>query len=117
MGVCDNEGGLGTLLVAQRDAPLSMACHHFSAEDVDAHPESTRPRTRHASELVERQVTYVTVDGAQAGVGGIDSWGSLPLSQHRLMLHEPCSWAFVVRPYAEGDLPAAALAASLRSTL
>ena len=47
----------------------------------------------------------LTVDGAQAGVGGIDSWGSLPLPQHRAdaQCGGKCEWSFVLRPFSRGD--------------
>ena len=45
------------------------------------------------------------VDGAHAGVGGIDSWGSLPLPQHRAdaQCGGKCEWSFVLRPFSRGD--------------
>ena len=50
----------------------------------------------------------------QAGVGGIDSWGSLPLAEHRLDPARPFSWAFTLSPFAPSDGEPAALAARLR---
>ena len=48
-------------------------------------------------------MTLVTVDGAQAGVGGIDSWGSLPMMQHRLNGQEPCTFTFAMMFFSEGS--------------
>ena len=36
-------------------------------------------------------------------MGGIDSWGSLPLAEHRLDPTQPYSWAFTLRPFAPSD--------------
>ena len=125
MALSDDAGGVGTLLVATSPAAapheaarggLSMSCHHHASDDFDALPESRLPRIAHAAELAVRDATFVTVDGAQAGVGGIDSWGSLPLPQHRLKADEPVTFAFALRPFAEGDdAQMAELAASLRA--
>ena len=92
-----------------------MGCHHYKSEDFDALPDSKLPCVAHAAELVERDATYLSVDGAQAGLGGIDSWGSLPLPQHRLDAHQPVSFAFVLRPFAESDACVAELATILRA--
>ena len=76
-----------------------MACHHHLSDDVDTNADGN-PRVRHAAELTPRDLTCLTIDGAQAGVGGIDSWGSLPLPQHRLDPAKPYSWAFAILPFA-----------------
>jgi hypothetical protein len=39
------------------------------------------------------------VVGAQAGIGGVDSWGSLPLMQYRLTLKKPIRFAFAILPF------------------
>lgn len=102
MALSDEANACGLLLVAHGE-PLSMACHHFTADDFDCYPDSRKPRVRHAAELVEKDLTCVSVDGAQAGVGGIDSWGSMPLPEHRLNATEPCKFAFAMVPFAKGD--------------
>jgi beta-galactosidase len=65
MALSDETGHSGTLLLTRPDAPLSMGCHHFTTDDLDSLPDSRRPRTRHAADLVERDLTCVSVDGAQ----------------------------------------------------
>ena len=112
MALSDEEGGSGLLVVAL-GAPLSMQCHHYLPEDFDVLPDSATPRVRHGAQLAERDLTLLCVDGAHAGVGGIDSWGSQPLPQHRLSFDEPIEWAFVLKPFGEGDPPPAELARSL----
>lgn len=39
------------------------------------------------------------VEGAQAGIGGVDSWGSLPLTQYRLTLKKAIRFAFAILPF------------------
>ena len=99
------------------DAPLSIAAHHHALQDVDTLPGGAVPRARHAADLAARDLTSLTVDGAQAGVGGIDSWGSLPLAQHQLDPARPYSWAFTLRPFAPSDSEPAVLAARQRRKL
>ena len=105
MALASEDGARGTLVVA-RGAPLSMSCHHFSpADDFGTRPGTKTPVVRHGGALVERDLTTVCVDGAHAGVGGIDSWGSLPLPQHRAdaQCGGKCEWSFVLRPFSRGD--------------
>ena len=63
--------------------------------------------------------TQLSIDGAHAGVGGIDSWGSMALPQHRISLDAPIEWDFVILPFAEGEDSAAPRrrAQALRSRL
>ena len=102
MALSDPEGGAG-LLVASLGAPISMQCHHYAMADFDCQPDSTTPNVRHGALLKERPFTTLCIDGAHAGVGGIDSWGSQPLSQHRLSLEAPIEWAFVLRTFGAAE--------------
>ena len=76
-----------------------MQCHHFDLSDFDCEENTNVPRVRHGGELRERLYTTVCVDGAQAGVGGVDSWGSLPLIKYRLTLKGPIEWTFAMQPF------------------
>ena len=77
-----------------------MQCHHFALDDFDVRPGSAVPEVRHGGSLQEAPWTTLCIDGAHAGVGGIDSWGSQPLPQHRLSLEQPVEWAFALRPFS-----------------
>ena len=117
MALSDAAGGRGTLLTAD-SGPLSMGCGHFDpARDLDTVPGTATPRVRHGAGLVERDLTCLTVDGAQAGVGGIDSWGQRPLEAHRIDGARPCAWACTLRPFGAADGAPAELAARLREAL
>ena len=77
----------------------------------------TRANVRHGGELVERDLTSVCIDGAHSGVGGIDSWGSLPLPHHRIPWGpDPIEFAFAIHPLPpppESESSSAKPAASL----
>jgi len=109
MALSDSSGASG-LLVVSLGSPLSMQCHHFALSDFDVHADSTRPRVRHGAELEQRPTTTLCIDGAHAGVGGIDSWGSQPLPQHRISLDEPIEWAFALCPFGGDETEVASLA-------
>ncbi|MBK8654947.1 MAG: DUF4981 domain-containing protein [Haliscomenobacter sp.] len=78
MAVRDGKGA-GLLVVA--DSLLNASAWHFWAEDLD--PGEKKVQT-HAKELRERNLTHVRIDFQQMGLGGINSWGELPLEEYRL---------------------------------
>jgi len=51
--------------------------------------------------------TYIyihTRTQSQAGIGGVDSWGSLPLMHYRLTLKSPIRWAFAIQPFGARNI-------------
>ena len=74
-----DRGGNGLKFVA--DVPCSMSALHYTIESLD---DGERKDQRH-SEFVPR-VDYVNlcIDKVQMGVGGVNSWGALPLEEYRL---------------------------------
>ena len=99
---------------------LSFQAHHFDLEDFDSVLDGcgngtdafigakTRPVVRHGGDLVERDVTTICLDVAHAGVGGIDSWGSLPLPQHRMQWRDaPHEFSFAIARLPPRPSPAA----------
>lgn len=114
MALSDEAEGAGTLVVAL-GGPLSMTCHHHALDDLDTRPGSRFNNVRHAFELESRDLTTLCVDGAVAGVGGIDSWGAQPLSHHLLRLDQPVEWAFALRPFSAREDPAALIAEVTRA--
>jgi beta-galactosidase len=74
-----DQRGRGLLLIG--DSLLSVSALHHQMQDLDPGLEK---RQTHAAELVERPEVYVNVDYRQMGVGGINSWGALPLPQYTL---------------------------------
>lgn len=95
----------GVLLVSGGNTGLAMQCHRYALEDFDGTARKELQPCRHAGELVPRAETEVCVDAAQMGVGGIDSWGSRPMVQHRLRADQSFSWEFIIRPLSADELP------------
>lgn len=71
-----NKQGRGLLISSESD-PLGIGARHYSQQSM---------RESDYSFQMERSADiYVTIDAAQSGVGGIDSWGSAPLAPYRLL--------------------------------
>ena len=60
---------------------FSASAINFRMSDLDV---TEKDYKWHAGELVPRPDTYVNVDLKQMGVGGINSWGTLPLEPYRV---------------------------------
>jgi beta-galactosidase len=75
-----NKQGKG-LRFEYADSLLSFNALLYSVEDLD--PEAQK-RQYHSGELVKRNQIYVHMDMQQLGVQGIDSWGSLPLTEYQI---------------------------------
>jgi beta-galactosidase len=61
--------------------PMEFSALFYSINDLD--PEQNR-KQYHSGELTKRNEIYLNVNCRQMGVGGINSWGALPLEQYRL---------------------------------
>jgi beta-galactosidase len=92
-----DSSGTGLLFVG--DSLLSMSALHYTMADLD--PGLEKGQT-HAAELVQRPEVYVNVDDRQMGVGGINSWGALPLPQYSLPYAE-YRYRFRMRGYTSED--------------
>lgn len=87
-----DESGSGVKITA--DAPFSASALHYTIASLD---EGTAKHNMHSQEVPEADLTNVLIDLAQAGLGCVDSWYSLPLPQYQL----PCqdySFNFVITP-------------------
>lgn len=69
--------------------------------EVDAYPclMSDLESMRHPSELPEREVITVSIDAAQTGVAGNNSWGAQPLPKYRLMGNREYSYRFLIEAH------------------
>jgi beta-galactosidase len=92
-----DSSGAGLLFVG--DSLLSVSALHFTMQDLDPGLEK---RQTHAAELVERPEVYLNVDHRQMGVGGINSWGALPLPQYSLPYGE-YRYRFRMRGFTPDD--------------
>ncbi|MCG2615991.1 DUF4981 domain-containing protein [Terrimonas sp. NA20] len=87
-----NEKGRG--LRIQSDSLLSISSLHFFDRDLDNGP---KRQQRHAADLVKRPQIQLNIDLKQMGVGGIDSWRSMPMQQY-LLPYGNYSFSYLVEP-------------------
>ena len=85
---------MGRGLMVEAEKPFAFSALHYYIETLDEGPEK---RNRHASDIKEDNVTNLLIDGRQMGVGGQDSWGSVPLPEYMLP-YGPYSFRCVIRP-------------------
>jgi len=77
------------------DSLLSIASIHFFDADLDNGP---KRQQRHAADLVKRPQTQLNIDLKQMGVGGIDSWRSMPMQQY-LLPYGNYSFSYMIEPF------------------
>ena len=53
----------------------------------------------HVNDLVMKDFVEVCIDMGQCGVGGYDSWGSLPEDEHRIFTDKTYRWGFTILPF------------------
>lgn len=90
-----NGEGAGLLFVGEPH--LNVSAWPYSQEELE--------KARHTNELPRDSATItVNVDGGQMGVGGDDSWGSLPYPEYTL---PPVyrTYSYFLRPLKAGDDP------------
>jgi beta-galactosidase len=75
-----NSEGLGIKIAGIQ--PLSVKVAHNTAEDLDF---GTTKKNAHPSDVTPQKEIYLNVDYLQRGLGGDDSWGSLPHEPYRLL--------------------------------
>ena len=71
----------GKGLMIQSDIALSISALHYYDKDLD---DGDQKHQNHPGDLTPRKQTQLHIDYAQMGVGGINSWGTLPLDKYRL---------------------------------
>ena len=72
-------GKRGIEIVA--DAPFSASALHYTQESLD---EGLTKKQAHSQEVKPDTNVWLCIDKAQSGLGGIDSWGALPLPEYTL---------------------------------
>jgi beta-galactosidase len=89
-----NDSGIG--LLAEGMPLLSVAAHHVRKDDIEG--------ASYSFELPRRPETYLNLDLAQMGVGGIDSWSpnAYPMEPYRIPSDRPYSYKYRLRPLASG---------------
>ncbi len=87
-----NENGKGLMVIG--DTVLNISARHYLDEDLD---EGLEKHNAHTGELKQRDLTTLSIDLEQTGVGGINSWGTWPLKQYRLE-YKDYSYSFMIKP-------------------
>ena len=90
-----NESGTGLKLSSP--TPFSASALPFSLEDLDTHVHSLELKAKAHEGARSRGTTYVHMDFAQMGVGGINSWGTWPLKDY-LLPAKPYDFVFTLAP-------------------
>lgn len=75
--------------------PICFSALPYTTEDLDA---GNTKKQRHPSDLNERNFISLHVDLNQRGVGGDDSWGSLPHKPY-LLKKNTYTYSFIIEPY------------------
>ena len=94
MNILD-ESGTGLKLTSA--TPFSASALPFSLEDLDTHVHSLELKAKAHEGERSRGTTYVHMDLAQMGVGGINSWGTWPLQDY-LLPAKPYDFVFTLSP-------------------
>jgi beta-galactosidase len=87
----------GTGLKLWSPMPFSASALPFSLEDLDTHVHSLELKAKAHENERARGTTFVHIDLAQMGVGGITSWGTWPLKEY-LLPAEPRLFQFTLAP-------------------
>ena len=87
----------GTGLKLRSATPFSASALPFSLEDLDTHVHSLELKAKAYENERSRGTTYVHMDLAQMGVGGINSWGTWPLQEY-LLPAQPYDFVFTLSP-------------------
>jgi beta-galactosidase len=88
--------GDGLLVSADRH-PLSIGARHYSTQ--------TMRESMYSFQMERLDDIFLNIDAGQSGVGGINSWGSVPLEQYRLN-RKTYRYAYRMRPLT-GDVESA----------
>lgn len=88
-----NAKGKGLLITS--DSLLSISALHYFDSDLD---DGLKRHNRHATDLVKRPQTQLNIDWKQMGVGGIDSWRSMPMQQY-LLPYGDYSFSYLMQPF------------------
>jgi beta-galactosidase len=85
----------GKGLFIHSDSLLSISALHYFDSDLD---NGLKQSQEHAADLQKRQQTQLNIDLRQMGVGGIDSWGAIPLQQY-LLPYSDYRFHYLIEPF------------------
>lgn len=87
-----NKGGCGLKIYA--NLPFSASALHFKNDDLDDFDSKDQ---LHSGELEEQDLTVLSIDLVQMGLGCVDSWGSLTREQYQNP-YQDYEFFFIVEP-------------------
>lgn len=79
----------------QSDTVLSITALHYLTSDLD---DGLQKKQSHPGDSKVRDVTSLKIDYKQMGVGGINSWGTLPMEKYSLNANK-YQYLFKIRPF------------------
>jgi beta-galactosidase len=91
-----NTGGKGIKFTAE--TPFSASALHYSIESLDDGPEKDQ---RHSELVPKVDYTNICIDKVQMGLGGVNSWGAMPLEKYRLP-YADYEFSFLIEPVRQG---------------
>jgi beta-galactosidase len=77
------ESSKGSKIKFVSDANFNFSASHYKMEDLDS-GEDKADLQAHGRLLVPREKVYLNIDGFVAGLGGVNSWGALPITNYML---------------------------------
>lgn len=81
--------------------PLNVSALDVTPEDLDP---GFRKHQMHTSDVVHNCTNvFLNVDLGQRGLGGDDSWGSVPYPQYCMPGNQTYSYSFVLTPVAPAE--------------
>lgn len=80
------------------DTGFSISALHYSIEMLD---DGSKKDQRHSELLEPEPLTNICIDKVQMGLGGIDSWGRLPLEKYRVH-YQDHHFTFTMMPIKNG---------------
>lgn len=90
-----NDKGVGLRITS--DTLININALPYLTDDLD---EGLEKHNHHSGELKKRNFSVLNIDLQQMGVGGINSWGTLPLEEYRLP-YADYSYRFKIEPVKE----------------
>ena len=84
----------GTGLMFHSDAPLSASALNYSIESLC---DGWNKEHKHSQEVSPVDYVNVCIDHRQYGLGCVNSWGALPIEEHRLP-YQDYEYSFVISP-------------------
>jgi beta-galactosidase len=91
-----NMGGRGLKFTGEM--PFSASALHYSIESLD---DGLEKHQRHSELVPVVDYTNICIDKVQMGLGGVNSWGALPLEKYRIPYGD-YEFSFLIEPLRQG---------------